>query len=466
MNKALAKGFGIGILVIIISVLCMYLGLAFYYRNGFSYNTWINGVYCTGKTLDEVNEELQEKSAYEGLTITDSDGNAYTIPAQEVSLSMDYLPGLKAFYEQQSPLLWIDNMLGGKKNHEVLPAVSYQEETFEEKVDALPIFTGIRPENRRVKLCKGPQGYYLLNERSHVLNEEKAKEYIKRAFDSFQGELDLEAAGCYEDLPLTDQMQEDAALYEKVRAFQECGIVYVMGEDEVKVDASVTCSFMKLDEDGNFLLDENGDLIADRNKTDAFIDQLADEYDTVGITREFMATRGEKVTVEGGIYGNQIDRDAEKEYLYQAFCEKRTERHEPEYLQKALYQGKNDIGSTYIEVDMTEQKMYYYVDGVLELETDVVTGNTSLGRGTPSGTNYVYNKQRNRVLRGADYATPVKYWIPVYKAIGIHDASWRKNFGGKIYKTNGSHGCVNTPTDQAAELYDTVEIGTPCVMFY
>lgn len=97
MNKALAKGFGIGILVIIISVLCMYLGLAFYYRNGFSYNTWINGVYCTGKTLDEVNEELQEKSAYEGLTITDSDGNAYTIPAQEVSLSMDYLPGLEAF---------------------------------------------------------------------------------------------------------------------------------------------------------------------------------------------------------------------------------------------------------------------------------------------------------------------------------------------------------------------------------
>ena len=106
------------------------------------------------------------------------------------------------------------------------------------------------------------------------------------------------------------------------------------------------------------------------------------------------------------------------------------------------------------------------MDGILKIETGGVTGNTSLGRGTPSGTNYVYNKQRNRVLRGADYATPVKYWIPVYKAIGIHDASWRKNFGGEIYKTNGSHGCVNTPTDQVAELYDMVEIGTPCVMFY
>ena len=105
MNKALAKGFGIGILVIIISVLCMYLGLAFYYRDGFSYNTWINGVYCTGKTLDEVNEELQEEFSYPGLTIIDSDGKSYMISAQEVSLLMDYIPGLKAFYEKQSPLL-------------------------------------------------------------------------------------------------------------------------------------------------------------------------------------------------------------------------------------------------------------------------------------------------------------------------------------------------------------------------
>ena len=82
-------------------------------------------------------------------------------------------------------------MLGEKNNHEILPVVSYQVETFEEKVAKLPFFTGIRPENRRVKLCKGPQGYYLLNERSHVLNEEKTREYITRAFDSFQGELDL-----------------------------------------------------------------------------------------------------------------------------------------------------------------------------------------------------------------------------------------------------------------------------------
>ena len=67
---------------------------------------------------------------------------------------------------------------------------------------------------------------------------------------------------------------------------------------------------------------------------------------------------------------------------------------------------------------------------------------------------------------GEDYASPVKYWIPVKGAIGIHDASWRSTYGGQIYIRNGSHGCINTPLEQVSQLYDMVEIGTPCVMFY
>ena len=146
--------------------------------------------------------------------------------------------------------------------------------------------------------------------------------------------------------------------------------------------------------------------------------------------------------------------------------EQKKELHEPQYLQKAKLQGKKDIGDTYIEVDMTEQKMYYYENGELRLETEVVTGNISKGRGTPEGTNYVYGKQMNRILRGADYETPVKYWMPVYKSIGLHDSTWRSSYGGTIYKTDGSHGCVNTPIHKMEELYNMVEIGTPCILFY
>ena len=100
------------------------------------------------------------------------------------------------------------------------------------------------------------------------------------------------------------------------------------------------------------------------------------------------------------------------------------------------------------------------------METDVVTGNTSKKWGTPEGIYSVYAKQKNRILRGTGYASFVNYWMPVNGNIGIHDASWRSTFGGEIYKKSGSHGCINTPYQKMKEIYDTVEIGIPVIMFY
>ena len=49
----------------------------------------------------------------------------------------------------------------------------------------------------------------------------------------------------------------------------------------------------------------------------------------------------------------------------------------PQYVSEAWEKGENDIGDTYIEVDMGNQHMYYYVDGEMVLDTPVVTGNTN-----------------------------------------------------------------------------------------
>ena len=140
--------------------------------------------------------------------------------------------------------------------------------------------------------------------------------------------------------------------------------------------------------------------------------------------------------------------------------------HKPAYLQEGFCRGLDDLGDTYIEVDMGQQRMYYYQEGECLISVDVVTGNARRGWDTPEGINYVYNKQKNRILRGEDYATPVKFWMPVVGNVGIHDADWRKEFGGEIYKTNGSHGCINTPPKVMTQLYELVEMGTPVVMFY
>ena len=86
--------------------------------------------------------------------------------------------------------------------------------------------------------------------------------------------------------------------------------------------------------------------------------------------------------------------------------------------------------------------------------------------GLTKGSLWKYNYNSSpAVLKGPGYAAPVTYWMPFSGGVGIHDATWRSRFGGQIYITNGSHGCVNTPKDQAAIIYNNISVGVPIVVY-
>lgn len=115
---------------------------------------------------------------------------------------------------------------------------------------------------------------------------------------------------------------------------------------------------------------------------------------------------------------------------------------------------------TYIDVDLTNQVLTYYKNGMPAITSEVVTGNTSRHNDTPEGVYEIYMKQKGRTLRGPDYETFVNYWMPFTGNYGLHDATWRGAFGGSIYRTAGSHGCVNLPKSAASTLYELAPIGT------
>ena len=94
-------------------------------------------------------------------------------------------------------------------------------------------------------------------------------------------------------------------------------------------------------------------------------------------------------------------------------------------------------------------------------------------RQTHSGIFTLYYKKSPDVLRGAkkpdgtyEYEEPVSYWMPFDGGIGFHDAPWRGEFGGDIYLTSGSHGCINLPPDNAAVLYSMIDYNVPIICFY
>jgi len=139
---------------------------------------------------------------------------------------------------------------------------------------------------------------------------------------------------------------------------------------------------------------------------------------------------------------------------------------EPKYEQRAFVEGADDIGNTYIEIDYTNQHLWYYKDGSLVVDSDIVSGNLNNGNGSPDGVFKVISRQSPATLKGEDYESDVTYFMPFAYNVGLHDASWRSSFGGSIYKNGGSHGCINLPYDAADTIYKNVELGTPVVAYY
>ena len=122
------------------------------------------------------------------------------------------------------------------------------------------------------------------------------------------------------------------------------------------------------------------------------------------------------------------------------------------------------LGDSYIEVDFDNQQMTFIKDGRLVVNTNIVTGALN-GHQTPTGLYETHGKEHDVWLKGDDYLVFVKYWVSVVgDIIGLHDASWRSNFGASFYVYGGSHGCVNTPEEAMALIWNLAEDGTPVLM--
>ena len=163
-----------------------------------------------------------------------------------------------------------------------------------------------------------------------------------------------------------------------------------------------------------------------------------------------------------------MKKQATADELVQYIKEGKTGTIEPVYLYEGKSRDTNDIGGTYVEISIEEQRMWCYKDGQLIVDTPVVTGNPNKeGCATPAGSVWAIDaKKQGAVLTGEGYTQPVTYWMPFNGNVGIHDAdTWRSEYGGEIYKTNGSHGCVNTPTENARKIFEAVEIGTPVIVY-
>lgn len=269
--------------------------------------------------------------------------------------------------------------------------------------------------------------------------------------------IDLEEKGCYRVAKTEEENKILTGARDKANKYMQSEIVYNWNGNEVLVDAHMIHDWVIID--GN-------SVELDEEKIGGFIAEQAKKYDTYGKNRIFHTTDGREIELKSGAYGWKTNKDEEKNELIEDLKKGEVIEREPVYSYTAAQPGDKDIGNTYVEIDLGNQHLYLYVEEKMILESDFVSGNASRGWNTPAGVFGLTYKTKNAVLRGPGYETPVNYWMPFNGNIGMHDATWRSSFGGDIYLTNGSHGCINLPFENAKIIYEYVYTGFPVVCYY
>lgn len=247
-------------------------------------------------------------------------------------------------------------------------------------------------------------------------------------------------------------------------------ITYVFGSVTETLDFKDFMNWIKI----------HGDEVSIRQeKVTEYVSKLAEKYNTRYRDRIFTTSWGQEVTFPAGLneYGYTILEESEAAQLTQDILSGESVEREPIYLTTNDWgdpcylsrNGQDDLNGTYVEVSIGAQHMWYYLNGALFLESDVVTGDVTLDQGTASGVFPLAFKESPATLKGGEgkkkYTTKVQYWMPFYEGQGLHDAWWKTVFGGEEYKGNGSHGCVNLPSSVAETLYNNIVPGTPIVIY-
>jgi len=446
---------------VLLALTTVYLGIAVYFSSHFFFQTTINGVDASGKSVQSVEKMIAAEIDQYQISIEPREGEAETIEGMAVGLKPVFDGTLEIELRKQNQFIWPvaffqDSVM------ELETMVDYDKEKLRKEAKKLEMMDKAqmrKAENAMVSKYSKKEGYTIIpEEEGTVVDEEKFFEVLEDSVTNLKGSISMAEEGCYVKPEFTQDSKEIVKLAETMNKYAGTAITYDFGDKQEVLDGKTIHKWISVNE-------EEHKAQISQEKVAEYVAYLADTYNTAGKSKSLKSSYGTDITVSGGDYGWKIDQEKETEALAKNIKKGEKITKEPEYSQTANSRAGNDYGDTYVEVNLTAQHLYYYKNGSLVLETDFVSGNDAKGWSTPVGAYGLYYKQLDKTLRGEGYATPVDFWMPFNGGVGFHDATWRRDFGGNYYKRNGSHGCVNMPHSAAKTLYDNIEAGCAVLVY-
>lgn len=453
---------------IMLSILLV-IGLAYavgarYYAERFRANTSFEGVDISHLKVEEAHDRIAELLNEQTLTFTEKSQSASSITLGELEAEIDALDLLESLMASQQPAPWFSGFFNLTAYHpDVQNFITIPDKAIEDAIEALAQNDNERTVSTDAYLAYAEgQGYYI--EPETIGTELDIVQIKAQAVEALlAGEQAIELSDAYKAPSVTAEDEELTSVLDKIEAAASTQIRLTIAGHEEVITRELIMTWLYLDDNNEIHFDET--LIYE------YLGTLNERYATYDDYRYFESTLQGQVQLVPGTLGWSIDREVETQALVD-------ELHAGAPISREMtivgtgYNGSSldDIGNSYIEVDILNQTMFVYIEGEQVIATPVVTG--QIGTNTIPGTYAIWNKETPSALRGynprteQDYVQPVQYWMAFDDTgQGIHDADWQPSFGGDIYLTNGSLGCVNTPPGMMPTVFEYAYLGMPVIVF-
>lgn len=459
MRRArVGKVLNIVVLVCVILIFLLIILFSLFVKDVFQYQTTINGIDCSFLSLSGAKEKLEKSLNNSTITLKFADDKEYFCLGAFFEFKLDDSDPLK-------------DVLNNQKHEETrelynLPNLyKIDEEKAKEYLSSLSVFNENntrKPENASLEWNEETKSYYTKKEvYGNELSLEAALDFMINELKNGNTVIDFTEITNITPkvLSSSESLKEQM---ETINSTLKTTIKYKLhDESTITLDADVMKDWVTVDDDGNYSMDIDSNV-------QKFVDSLNEKAEYQLTSTKFKATGLGEISVAFGrkTYAT-VNKDKEIERI-KSELEKPGGTYTWEVTYNSLPDYKNI--STYVELDISRQRVWMYVKGKCILNTPCVTGNVAGGYSTPVGIYYLTYKTTDTTLEGynsdgSKYSSPVTFWMPFNGGIGFHDASWRSSFGGNIYMTNGSHGCVNLPYSAAKTLYNNINTSIPIILY-
>ena len=419
-----------------------------FYGNRFPTGSRVGGLYCGGMEVPDVAVMLRETAAKKDVVFTDENGEVFcSLPLTEVIGNVDYdalaSDALEDGGDGDHPLTFsadpaaVQPLVEEQLFGEDYVAEEPQDACITADEEGVRIKSAVpgnlyRPEAFADALCAALESGISLSDDAVYVTVADARTAPERTEDDPLLQTQLAAITKWTDKQVTLSFLPGL---EYTLTAED--IFSVLNIEYTEDGADVSLNEEALTEMLNALIDELGG------------DGVMAKYGRCAETREYLYLLSddcgfpldrEKLIFEvrSALLGN--GGTVEGVYDYPAFLKKK-------------YGWMGDLNNV-LEVSIDNQYLWFYHDGQLLTECPVVTGDLATNSITRKGIFQIYGMVADTNLKGPTWDDHVDYWMPFDGDIGIHDSSWRDEYGGDIYKESGSHGCVNTPLESMGIIYD------------